>query len=309
MKYAACNDTIKHTAQYENQKHEHCGTSSLTWQHLMYSMAVQPSLCLIQHHAMKPYGGGGSMGPHVHLNTRQTKCGCLTAPATSPQVPHELEAGRTSEAPSMLWTPQKFVPMPEFEPQFLGHAAHSPDATMTDLSHLPSSLVTQCTAQPFMNSKQWLTESKNFSQFWEHSLSIHKKPELTPILSQLNPISKLTLYERFTFSHLYLWCPSGICNSVSLAKILYWFLVSPMNSICPPHLSLLHLVTMGLSTEQYTSSLQFSTSPNDSKHQVKNFTQAAQHFWCIHSPLSNHLHDHKTHRNSTLLHFLLQVLL
>lgn len=95
-----------------------------------------------------------------------------------------------------------------------------------------------------------------------------------------------------------------------LAKILYWFLMSPMNSTCPPHLTLLHFVTLRLSTEQYTSLPQFSTSPNDSKHQqVKNFTQAVQHFWCIHSPLSNHLHNHKTHRNSTLLHFLLQVLL
>jgi len=47
----------------------------------------------------------------------------------------------TSEAPSMLWTLQKFIPLPEFEPQFLGHAAHSPDATMTDLSRLPSSLL------------------------------------------------------------------------------------------------------------------------------------------------------------------------
>jgi hypothetical protein len=53
----------------------------------------------------------------------------------------------------MLWTPQKFVPLPEFEPQLLGHAAHTPDATVTDLSHLPSSLVNQCTTQPFMNSK------------------------------------------------------------------------------------------------------------------------------------------------------------
>jgi hypothetical protein len=59
--------------------------------------------------------GGGSMCPHIHLGTRQTKCGCLTAPATSPEVvPHELEVGRTSEAPSTLWTPQKFVPLPEF---------------------------------------------------------------------------------------------------------------------------------------------------------------------------------------------------
>jgi hypothetical protein len=29
----------------------------------------------------------------------------------------------------------------EFEPQFFGHAAQSPDATMTDLSQLPSSLL------------------------------------------------------------------------------------------------------------------------------------------------------------------------
>ena len=91
---------------------------------------------------------------------------------------------------------------------------------------------------------------------------------------------------------------------MSLAKILDWFLMSPMNSTCPPHLTLLHFVTMRLSTEQYTSSLQFSTSPNDSKHQqVKNFTKAVQHFWCIHSPLSNHLHNHKDTQKQYIVTF------
>jgi hypothetical protein len=78
----------------------------------------------------------------------------LLVPATSPQVPHEHEARRTSNAAWMLWKKEKFLTLPEFEPQFLGHPAHSPAATVTDLSQLPSILfVTQYTAQPFMNSK------------------------------------------------------------------------------------------------------------------------------------------------------------
>jgi len=35
----------------------------------------------------------------------------------------------------------KFIPLPAFEPQFLGHAARSPDATMSDPSQLPSRLL------------------------------------------------------------------------------------------------------------------------------------------------------------------------
>jgi len=48
------NDRIKHTAHCENPKHNHCVDSSLT-QHLMHHMVMQPSLCLIKYHAMKPY--------------------------------------------------------------------------------------------------------------------------------------------------------------------------------------------------------------------------------------------------------------
>ena len=49
---------------------------------------------------------------------------------------------------------RKFLALPEFEPQFLGQPAHSPAATITDLSHLPLGLfVTLRIAQPFMNSK------------------------------------------------------------------------------------------------------------------------------------------------------------
>jgi hypothetical protein len=70
------------------------------------------------------------------------------------QVPHEHEAGRTSDAVWMLWKKEKFLALSKFEPQFLGHPGHSPAATVTDLSQLPSSLfATQHTAQPFMNSK------------------------------------------------------------------------------------------------------------------------------------------------------------
>jgi len=41
----------------------------------------------------------------------------------------------------MLWKPQKFVPLLEFEPQFFGHAACSSGATVTELTQLPSSLL------------------------------------------------------------------------------------------------------------------------------------------------------------------------
>jgi len=169
MQYVSCNDTIKHTAQCENQKHEHCGTSSLAWQHLMRSTAVQLSLCLIQHHAMKPYGGGGSMGPHIHLGTRQTKCGCLTAPATSPQEPHELEAGRTSEAPSMLWTPQKFFPCQNLNHNFL---VMQPTAQMLQWLTYPISL--QVLLPNVQHSPSWIANSGSLSQKISHSFgSIH----------------------------------------------------------------------------------------------------------------------------------------
>jgi hypothetical protein len=49
----------------------------------------------------------------------------------------------------------------------------------------------------------------------------------------------------------------------------------PMNSTCLLHLTHLNSVTMRLSTEQYMSLLQFSTLPNDSKHQqIKKCTHA-----------------------------------
>jgi hypothetical protein len=149
---------MQHTAQCENQKHKHCVDSSLTRQHLTYRMAVQTSLCFIKRHAMKPYDGGGSMDPHIYLGTRQT------TPATSPQVPHELEAGRTSGATSMLWTWQNLFPCQNLN-HSLGHAAHSPDATMTDLSQLPSSLM----LPNIQHSSSWIANSCSLSQNISHS--------------------------------------------------------------------------------------------------------------------------------------------
>jgi hypothetical protein len=65
--------------------------------------------CAFKRHVMKPYRGGGCTGPHIHLGTRQTRVVALTAPTTSPQVPHKHEAGGTSDAAWMLWRPEKFL--------------------------------------------------------------------------------------------------------------------------------------------------------------------------------------------------------
>jgi len=75
---------------------------------------------------------------------------------------HSPDATMTdlSRLPSSLLLPKKFIPLPEFEPQFPGHAAHSPDATMTDLSRLPSSL----SLPSVQHSPSWIVNSGSLSQ-------------------------------------------------------------------------------------------------------------------------------------------------
>ena len=51
-------------------------------------------------------------------------------------MPHEHEAGRTSDTAWMFWRPHKVVPLPEFDPRFVGRAAHSPNTTMPNPSSL-----------------------------------------------------------------------------------------------------------------------------------------------------------------------------
>jgi len=66
-------------------------------------------------------------------------------------------------------------------------------------------------------------------------------------------------------SHSYLWCPRGIFNLVFLATIHYLFLKSPTNPTCPPHLTLIHFVTMRLSTSSthhYFKLAQHQITPN-----------------------------------------------
>jgi len=87
------------------------------------------------YHTMKPYGADGST-VHTFILALDRQTGRLLAAATAPNVPHEHEAGRTSDTAWMFWRPKKFVPLPEFEPQFLGHAAHSPNGTMPNPSIL-----------------------------------------------------------------------------------------------------------------------------------------------------------------------------
>ena len=77
------------------------------------------------------------MQVHTFILPLDTRSGCLTAPATSPQVAHELKAGRTSETQSM-WTPQKFVPLNR---SFL---VRQPAAQMLQGLAYPSSLQACC---------------------------------------------------------------------------------------------------------------------------------------------------------------------
>ena len=84
---------------------------------------------------MKPYGADGST-VHTFILALDRQTGCLLSTATAPHVPHEYETGRNSDTAWMFWRHKTFVPLPEFEPQFLGHAAHSPNATIANPSSL-----------------------------------------------------------------------------------------------------------------------------------------------------------------------------
>jgi len=61
------------------------------------------------------------MGEMAVQSTRSSwhwadKTGRHLATATAPHVPHEHEAGRTSDTAWMFWKYKKFVPLQEFEP-------------------------------------------------------------------------------------------------------------------------------------------------------------------------------------------------
>jgi hypothetical protein len=76
---------------------------------------------------MKPYGGGGSTGPHIYLGTRQTTVVDLQLQPLHPKYHMNIDDLR--DILKVVET-TKFVPLPECEPQFLCHAAHSPSVTM-----------------------------------------------------------------------------------------------------------------------------------------------------------------------------------
>jgi hypothetical protein len=79
----------------------------------MYRMAVQASLCLINSHAMKPYGRGGSTGPHIYLGTRQTTVVALQLQPLHPKYHMNIEVLRGT---LKIVETTKFVPLPECEP-------------------------------------------------------------------------------------------------------------------------------------------------------------------------------------------------
>ena len=208
---------------------------------------------------MKLYGGGGSTGPHIHLGTRQTRVIAFLPQPLHHKYHMNTKLGAPQRQPGCCGDQKKFLHC-----QNLNHYSLVCQPTGQLLQWL--TFVIQCIAQ---RKASKCSVSWEIYQFWEHSLSVHKIPQLILILSQLNPVSILTLHWRFTLillSNFHLWCSSGILNSVSLAKFLYWRFMSCMNSTCPPHLTFLHFVTMKLSAEQHTSLLQFNTSPSNSKH-------------------------------------------
>ena len=80
------------------------------------------------------------MCPQVHLGTTQTRVAAFLPQPLHPMCHMNVKLGGPHTQPAYCGHHNNF-PLLEFEPQFLGHAAHSPAATMTDLSQLPSSLL------------------------------------------------------------------------------------------------------------------------------------------------------------------------
>jgi hypothetical protein len=81
------------------------------------------------------------MGPHIHLDTRQTRVAAFLPQPLHLKYLMNMKLWGISEAMWTLHRPQRFVPLSQYNPQFFGHSAHRPAATMTDLSQLPLSLL------------------------------------------------------------------------------------------------------------------------------------------------------------------------
>jgi hypothetical protein len=129
---------------------------------------------------MKPYGGGGSTGPHIYLGTRQTTVVALQLQPLHPKYHMNIELLRDT---LKIVETTKFVPLPECEPEFLGHAAHSPSVTMTQLpsilllpsvEHSSSCIATSCSP-----SQKLFT---GWETFIKHSQKAHSS---TPFSSSL----------------------------------------------------------------------------------------------------------------------------
>lgn len=179
----------------------------------MYRMVVQASLYLINSHSVKPYGGGGSTGPHIYLGTRQTTVVYLQLQPLHPKYHMNIEDLRDT---LKIVDTTKFVPLPECEPEFLGHAPHSPSVTMTQL---PSILL----LPSVLHSSSWIaricSQSQKLLTGWEtfikHSQKAHSSSPFSSSLIQ-------SAYSHFIDSH----SPTYVCD----AQVGSWFRFFGQNS-------------------------------------------------------------------------------
>lgn len=134
-------------------KHKHCVDNTLTWQHLMYIMSVQLSLCLINRHAIKPYG---EVEVQVHtfilaLDRQEwlpSHSSHFTPSTTWIQSWEDLRGTLDlvetikicSSARILTTVPWSCSPQPSCYNDWLNPAPFK-------------SVVTQCTVQPFINRK------------------------------------------------------------------------------------------------------------------------------------------------------------
>ena len=97
---------------------------------------------------------------------------------------------------------------------------------------------------PFWEANSSLTSEEIPRILWNPTVHYHiqKRPPSVPILSQINPFHASPSYFwrpiLISSSHMCLALPNGLFPSVSINKILYAPLVSPMPTTCPAHLFL-----------------------------------------------------------------------